>query len=113
MTTTDPTPEPTPDTCERDCDCECHDAGYGDEWEHPGYTCVEQRAWLDEDVQVVLTSLQNVTYRHVVTTGLTRRDWLDTADDELDRALSEVVAQHVEVTVLDDPRDERRGGTQR
>lgn len=110
MTTTDHEPEPEPDTCERDCDCECHaDA----DWEHPGYACAEQRAWLDEDVQVVLTSLQNVTYRHVVTTGLTRRDWLDTTDDELDRALSEVVAQHVEVTVLDDPRDERRGGTQR
>lgn len=104
MTTTT---EPTTGACGRDCDCECHaDA----DWEHPGYTCAEQEAWLNEDVQVVLTSLQNVTYRHVVTTGFSRRDWLDTADDELDQVLNEVVAEHVEVTVLDDPRDERRGG---
>lgn len=89
-----------------DCDCECHDVTDGS-WDHPGYDCAEQRAWLDDVVQVRLTSLLNVSFRHVVPTLLTNREWLDMDDDAVAEELARLVADHVEVTVLDDPRDGR------
>jgi hypothetical protein len=89
-------------TCDqRLCPCECHDGVGG---AHHGVSCAAHQEWLDADVLVQLSSLQNVTYRHVVSSGLTRREWLDMDRDDIGEALIDAVVNHVEVIVLDDPR---------
>ena len=91
------------------CDCACHEDF---EYEsHPGLlqdahadrSCAELHSWLAGDVTVRLTSWQNVTYRHDVSTGLTRAEWLELDDRERDEHVEATALNHVEVTVLDDP----------
>lgn len=92
------------------CDCECHDDYEGvtatQAEVHAGRTCAAYQAWLDEDVLLRLSSLQNVTYRHDVSSGFNRREWLDADDDPeiIQEAITDAVLRYVEVTVLDDPR---------
>lgn len=91
------------------CDCSCHDDFYGEERAvvdaHAERSCADLQRWLDGDVVVRLQSLRNVTYRHDVSTGLTRREWLELDDAACDETVTEAVLGHVEATVLDDPRD--------
>jgi hypothetical protein len=98
-------------TCDPDCDCECHTSFLGvpaaQRDAHAGRTCAGYAAWLDEDVYVRLSSLQNVSYYYDVSTRITRREWLDMHDDDVGEALIDAVTNHVEVTVLDDPRGDR------
>lgn len=56
-----------------------------------------------DDVYVRLQSLQNVTYRHDVSTRLSRADWLELDETERNDVINEVVLGHVEATVLDEP----------
>ena len=60
----------------------------------------------DADVLVELTSYHDVTYRHVVSTRVTRAEWRDLDESERADAVNEAVSQHVEATVLDEPSDD-------
>jgi hypothetical protein len=93
-----------------DCDCACHDDFHGEPETivraHDGRTCADYQLWLDGEVYVRLSSLQNVTYRHDVSTGLTRREWLDAVESDRGEAVADAVLNNVEATVFDDPLDD-------
>jgi hypothetical protein len=110
-------PENEPDgECLTSCVCSCHscDCACHEDYEyeshpsllqtaHVGRSCTELHGWLYTDVTVRLQSWQNVTYRHDVSTGLSRAEWLELDDRERDQSVTEAVLRHVEATVLDDP----------
>jgi hypothetical protein len=94
---------------EPDCDCACHDDFYGESDAvrdaHDDRSCRGYQDWLNATVHVQLSSLQNITYRHVIDTQLTRREWLELDDRERGDTVNEAVLRHVGATVLDDPFD--------
>lgn len=92
-----------------DCDCPCHaedepnERVLGANAIHPGRDCTQHLSWLGEEVYCRISSWQNVTYRHDVSTGITRADWLDMSPSDRDEVLLDTLAQHVQIEVLDDP----------
>jgi hypothetical protein len=62
----------------------------------------------EAEVYLQLSSLQNVMYRHTVSTGMTRSEWLDMTDEERADVVTETVMRHVEVGLPDEPHPAER-----
>lgn len=61
----------------------------------------------DDDVMLQLSSMQNVSYRHIVSTGVSRAEWLGMTLGERSDVTAETVLRYVEVAGLNDPHDEQ------